>query len=316
MFFTRPTNIINSLLLLTITNSLHADTINPEYKYYQTWAKSTDENYKTFWSYTGSSLSNHDINTFNIWHSKSKFKNISPKIGEAYFLKSPWSHQIKADDEGNLVFVRNSDEKEPHTMVELSMNNQPKTGNFVNYDGFRSMATGIPYEIFIDVKVINNNWVKNVPWLVVFQGHAIPDKYDEGKKFNPPFALIISRGRWQVHVRADSRLSLPDDRKYERFDKIDLGEVIFDKWTTFKIKVIWGSKSLSKKNPAALELWRDNTLLFQEWGRHNFYNNITPSGDNLGPYLMIGAYTPKFDTQYDPITIKIKEFTIKIGTFK
>jgi len=298
------------LLILSVpTAALYADSNNIGFRYYQSW--SNDNPSEIFWSYLGSSLNTHDIERFNMWYSKAEFKDISPKIDSAYFFRTPWPNKVIINSKGNLLFTRDSNDKDAHTMIELSVNNDPTLGDFVNYDGYRSMATGIPYEIVIDTKVTDGSWIKSVPWLLVFQGHAIPDLFDKGKRFNPPFALVISRGRWEAHVRADSRLSLPKDRSYQRYDKIDLGKVIPDKWTKFKIKVIWGSSNNLENNNEALGLWRDGKLYHQEWGKHNFYNNVTPFGERLGPYIMVGAYTPLFTDEHEPIVVKIRELTVK-----
>lgn len=263
-----------------------------------------------FWSYDAIYVNNEDAAHFNDWYRDSNFKEISQKISGAFFFKDPWGQNVVIDNNSNLVFERKFDDIHQHSMIELSVNNEPNKGAFINYGGYRSMALSKPYRIELEALVSGSDWWKKINWMLVFQGHAIPDIFDVGKKFNPPFALLISRGRWEVHVRADSRLSLPIDKSYERFDIFDLGPVDFDTFTTFTIDVTWGYTNSNGKTPGNLTLLRDGKVHHKEEGRMNFYNNRAYSGKNLGPYLMLGAYTPLFDENDKKIVVKVRRLSI------
>ena len=252
--------LVSIALILINCSSIYSAIIensNTGFEFYKSWESHDTKKAAEFWSINTKSLTKKEQNIFNNWHIQSKFKDISPKFGNGYFFKSPWQQRVYIDSEGSMVFERIPVQKQAHTMIEISVNNQPSAGQFINYGGYRSMKLGIPYEIEFEVLANNGQWISNIPWLIVFQGHAIPDIFDKGKKFNPPFALVISKGRWEAHIRADSRLSLPHDKSYERFDRIDLGKVDPDVWTRFTIKVMWGYNDFPKEDATALGLWRD-----------------------------------------------------------
>lgn len=264
-----------------------------------------------FWGFRSDVISFADINTFNLWHKNSKFKSISPKIDNAYFFRSPSKNDVTLDENGQMVFSRYPGDTETHTMVQISVNNEPTRGHFIDYGGYRFMSIKVPYEIEMEVMAVGGDWIKKVPWMLAFQGHAVPNLINRNAKFNPPFALLISKGRWAAHIRADSRAMLPSNRKYERFEKIDLGPVQPDQWTRFRIRVAWDYEKKSATNEAFLAIWRDGTLYHSEEGKQTFYNSFTPLGLNFGPYLHVGAYAPLFNHEHGPITIKLKELTFR-----
>lgn len=300
-----------TIFLISCSTQSNEKINDPGFQYYHIWKNSKAIDTPAFWTFQSASLSESDINNFNQWHKQAKFKDISPRIDDAYFFKSPWPHEVVINTNGNMVFQRTAEQNEAHSMIEISVNNQTESGRFINYGGYRSMSTGVPYVIELEVMLESGNWIESIPWMLVFQGHAIPSIFNRSQKFNPPFALLITRGRWEVHIRADSRLSLPADKSYERFDKVDLGKATPNVWTRFKIKVMWGHDDFPEGNGTALGIWRDGKLYHEEWGIKNFYNSISLSNEALGPYLMIGAYTPAFDKNHDPITIKFKQFILK-----
>jgi len=268
-----------------------------------------------FWGYRASFTGMDEYKQFNAWHRKAKFKDISKKFDNAYFFKGPWDSTIEMNSNGEMVFNRLPGQAEAHTMVEISTNNEYSRGNFIDYGGYRFMRPGKPYEIEMEIMVSEGDWIQKIPWLLVFQGHAVANFFDDIKGFNPPFALLIQRGRWAAHIRADSRLLLPKDRSYERFDKIDLGPVEPNRWTRFRIRVIWDHRKDESHNDSVLAIWRDNQLLHQEVNKQTFYNSMTKFGLNLGPYLSLGAYTDIFNNEYGPISVIFREITLRTRDF-
>lgn len=316
-FFAKKNNLILFFTILfflcevTYSQSLNQNLENG-YQYYDSWTRAHSAIFDEFWHFSSYNQTKNDIDSFNIWHKQADFKDISPKYGNAYFFRGPSKNDVYMDEQGNLVFVRMPGNENTHTTIEPSVKHQAKLSQYVEYGGYRFMSLGTPYEIELEIMAVNGDWIQKVPWALAFQGHALPNFFDRFKKFNPPFALIISRGRWQAHIRADSRLSLPEDRSYQRFEKIDLGEVQPDIWTRFRIRVMWGYENYPPDGNTALGIWRDGVEYHKEWGRQNFYRILSLYGDELGPYLTMGAYLPIFEDEHGPVIIKIKEMVMRV----
>lgn len=264
---------------------------NESYKYFLAWKDPSKYKMTELWSYDSGLVAANDAKKFNAWFKGAKFKDIAG-IANAYFLKGPVTQNVAIEPDGILRFSRAVHDRDPHTMIELSVNNNPARGNFVKNDGYRSMALGVPYEFELSIRADSGTWSANIPWVVVFQGHSMADVVNVGKKYNPPFALVVTRGRWAVDVRADSRINLPVNRSYERSQRIDLGPVDPGCWTTFVFRVMWGFMDAPNEPSGALGIWRDGQVKYEEWGRKNFYKNRSSSGRYLGPYVTFGAYTP------------------------
>lgn len=266
----------------------------------------------TFWHYSAhTAQANRE--TFTPWFSNAKFKDISPKFGNARFMKGPIEQTIWMDEFGRLRFERRTTDKFAHTLLEVSVNHRPERGHFVDYDGYRSMRPGVPYELLLVLRVVGSHWWKTIPWLVALQGHAMPDIFDRGKKYNPPFALVVVRGRWQVHIRADSRLSLPADRSYQRNQQIDLGPIEANQWAQFRFRIVWGADDESGPWPGGMAIYRDSMLKHTEVGRANFYNNVSHKGVQLGPYITFGAYVHTKHVQHEDAVIEFRELRLDGG---
>jgi hypothetical protein len=306
------------ITILFISNAIGADKLEDYgYQYYAAWSHPERIEVSEFWAYRSNKVSDEQVKRLLDWDKAAEFKSISPKADNAFFFKTPWPYNLMIGASNELIFIRNHNDQEAHNMVELSVNNDPSLGRFIDYGGFRSMAMNTPYLIEFDVKVNGEKWVDTIPWLLVFQGHAIPDIYDQFTKFNPPLALVVSKGRWELHIRADSRVSLPKDRSYERFEKIDLGSVEPNKWSRFGIRVMWSFEDYPNGKGSALGVWRDGKLKHQEWGRKNFFNNATPiTAINLGPYLTIGAYTSALDEAHGQVKVEFDNIIMNLLEIK
>lgn len=256
-----------------------------------------------FWSYDAKRVTAPERILFEHWLSAAKFKDYSPTIASATFRKGPISQTIFIDGDGRLAFKRNQHDGDPHTMLELGVPAGPSRHQFVNYDGYRSMKIGIPFAVDLEVAVSGDHWWEAIDWLVVFQGHAMPGVPNIGAKYNPPFALVVTRGRWQLHIRADSRPRLPRDRKYMRFSKIDLGEVVRDRTEHFSFCVVWGYADGPSDKAGSLTIYKNGAPMYSETQRMNFYNNKNLIGESLGPYVTFGAYTPLMPKQSEDILV-------------
>jgi hypothetical protein len=265
-----------------------------------------------FWAFEATALSAGDIHAFRRWYSLSKFKEVSPKVGGAWFRKGPFHQGVDIGPEGRMNFVRLPTDGDDHTMLEVSVNGDSRRGNYVEYGGYRAMRLGVPYEINVTVSVEGEQWWKDIPWAVVLQGHAIPDAPKLGEKYNPPFALVVIRGRWQIHVRADERSVLPVDRSYQRFDQIDLGPVKEGRSIDVRVRVVW---SYDEK-VGVLAIWRDGVRYHSEVGRRNFYNTKSPNGDAMGPYVTFGAYMSRQDLGKQMATVSISRLRIAGGSWQ
>lgn len=275
----------------------------------------TDSCFTAYWEYDAADTSSTStINAFNGWYKNSKFKDKSPKFSNAYFLKGPVTQKFSMNSEGMLQALRVPGDSDPHTLIELSAENAKDIAKYGWYDRYRTMGLGIPYQFEIDVRANGTNWTSNVSWVVVMQAHAMAGIFNIGKDFNPPFALVISRGRWEAHIRADSRSNLPSDRSYARKNRYDLGAVTPGVWTRFIIRVIWGYENTPLKPSGGLVIARDGNTLHSEFGSPTFYKVTGSNGQYLGPYITVGAYTPLEETLSKSISVSVMRLRMKTLT--
>lgn len=263
----------------------------------------------SFWHFDSAKFTQTYADKFRLWYANARFKDVSDNYAGANFRMGPIHQSIDVDELGRLTFTRKSTDEDAHTLIEVSVALDPERGNFPPYGGYRTMRLGVPYEFEMKVSVEGSNWWKDVPWAVVFQGHAIPDPPKGNFKFNPPFALVITRGRWQVHIRADNRPELPRDRKYQRFEKIDIAPVAENEILDLKVRVVWGFESES----AAMSIWNNNLLVHAESEKANFFDTRTPAGETVGPYMTFGIYLPLESTRNETARVKFTELQFRGG---
>lgn len=269
-----------------------------------------------FWSFNSNGLEPADASAFNTWYRSAKFKDISPLLDNAYFMKGPWNQNIQMTTEGELYFERSQTDSNAHTMLEISVNDEPQRGRFVLYDGYRSMNRRDIYEFEFEIRLGGASWWREVPWVVVFQGHAMPDLLHRGRSYNPPFSIRVSRGKWIADIRAHAGRVIPYDKNYDRNDPIYLGNAEA-RWTRFRVRARWGSTkdhvgALSE--PSLLMIWKDDVLVHQESGNLTFYNFLSHRGESLGPYVTFGAYTPLLVTnEISPIRILFRNIVLRIS---
>lgn len=264
-----------------------------------------------FWRLAAEEVSSSDVGLFRQWYANASFRDVSPQFGSAQFMKGPVGQSIDFDDEGRLVFTRSPDDRDAHTMIELSVGGDASRGHFVPYGGYRTMRLGVPYEIRFSVHVDGSAWWREVPWAVILQGHAIPDGPKRGAKFNPPFAVVVTRGQWEIHVRADDRRVLREDRKYRRFDRIPLGAVRRGESLDVAVRVVWGYTDAG----AGMSVWRDGRLIRADINRSNFYDTRAPSGESMGPYITFGAYMPLADTRRGEAIVRFSRLEVGGGSW-
>lgn len=265
--------------------------------------------FQEFWSYDADTVDDYSIERFNSWYDTAEFKDLSPKISGAHFLMSPHRQNIRILSDGTLSFMRAQADSDPHTLIEISVGKRD-VASFGRYDGFRTMALGVPYEFSLDIQALGDDWWTDANWVVAFQAHAMAGIYNISKKPNPPFALVVKNGRWQVHVRADRRRSLPWNRSYQRFDIYDMGPVDHE-WTKFTFRIIWSYVDKTPTAFGAMLLLRDGIEVHREWGKMNFFNISTDTGVRIGPYVSFGAYTLAADTTFNPVQIAVRQMQIR-----
>lgn len=171
-------------------------------------------------------------------------------------------------------------------MLEIAVDDYGVVSAFGGPGGYRSMALGVPYDIELEFMLLESGWSESVPWAILFQGHAIPDLPKLAQKLNPPFALVVSEGALEVHMRADARRRIPENRNYQRTKRVHLGSIAPYQTTNIRISVTWAYEG----GAGELKLYREGILLYEEHGEINFFNVRDLNGRNYGPYLTFGLY--------------------------
>jgi hypothetical protein len=100
---------------------------------------------------------------------------------------------------------------------------------------------------------------------------------------NPPVALIVRNGRYQLQVRADSKEATPPagtSGRYDREETIDLGPMISNAWVDWVFKINWDPFGID----GSLVVWQNGAIVYEEYGQPNTFN------DTRGPAWSMGLY--------------------------
>lgn len=256
------------------------------------WCGPSEQEFDVVWRFSAEGLTGDERDKFSRWQEHAKFKDVSSQISAAKFMMPPWRQGVVLDPSGRIAFIRQKSDTFSHSFLELAAMPGTEEKAFVRYDGYRSLKQGVMYRLRIGVSVESGGLLDSIPWLLVFQGHAMPDRADIGKKFNPPFALVISRGRWALDIRGDSRLSLPRDKSYQRNERFDLGPASDGERSEFEFFVRWHWDSFRVPGKPEISVWRDKKCVQARIPSLNFYRNERLDGTLVGPYLGVGAYFP------------------------
>lgn len=153
--------------------------------------------------------------------------------------------------------------------------------NFVN-----EFHLGQEYWYTVSV-CLSADWVIDNDREVVFQFHSRPD-LNRGESWSrqPPLALYINGGEWQLVNRADAR-KIQRDGTMPQFEQFwSLGPIVPGAWTDWSFQVKW-----SYGPDGILQVWRDGQPVVSHYGPNTF-------NDNQGPYLKMGIY--KFTWKHRP----------------
>jgi hypothetical protein len=113
---------------------------------------------------------------------------------------------------------------------------------------------------------------------ILAQWHATKDANDESN--NPPLALNILDGRWQLWTRWSA--SQQTTKYNDQGTNIDLGPQETDRWTDWVFHVKW-----SYGSDGYLQVWKNGAKVVDRTGP-NTYN------DEVGPYFKMGIYKSKW----------------------
>lgn len=124
-------------------------------------------------------------------------------------------------------------------------------------------------------------WTQDRLMDVIANAHAYT-----GGVGGPPFGVNLIKGKLQICVRWDAHN--PPSRKTSRRQCIYEApyQDMIGKWTDFVMRVKW-----SWNNDGLLEIWKNGKKIASRNGP-NAYND----GSGKGPYLKIGIYKPKWNT--------------------
>ena len=126
------------------------------------------------------------------------------------------------------------------------------------------------------------NWTSEDSWEILAQWHGKADSSDNLPR-NPPVALLVRNGRYQLVIRADSAQSTapkgtPD--RYDRDERVDLGPVISNAWVDWAFKIKWDPFGTD----GSIVVYQNGNIVYEEYGQPNTFN------DALGPVLSLGLY--------------------------
>lgn len=127
-----------------------------------------------------------------------------------------------------------------------------------------------------------HDWKAEDRWEIIMQWHGMADSED-AKPRNPPIALTVRDGRYQLAIRADSKsatTSSADPNRYTREDIIDLGPVKSNVWVDWAFKVKWDPFGVD----GMVVVWKDGAIAYEEYGQPNAFN------DSRGPTWDMGIY--------------------------
>lgn len=127
-----------------------------------------------------------------------------------------------------------------------------------------------------------HNWTPEDRWEIIMQWHGMADS-DDATPRNPPVALMVRDGRYQLAIRADSKkvtTSTSDPNRYTREDIIDLGAAKSGEWVDWAFKIHWDPFGVD----GSVVVWKNGAIAYEEYGQPNTFN------DARGPVWSMGIY--------------------------
>ncbi len=150
-----------------------------------------------------------------------------------------------------------------------------------------------------------NGYATDYSQEIVLQFHGRPDKDLNEAYRNPPLALTVKNGDWNLYTRWDSRLVQFENGEaasYEGATETKIAKVETGKWTTF----VWHIK-FSYIGKGLVDIWKDGEKI-HSYTKGNSYNDKRPL------YLHAGIY--KSDWKYDRPVTAVSSRTLYLDEIK
>lgn len=245
---------------------------------------------------------------FNAWYPRARQGEVLALPGVSALRRDPWGQGVQLRDDGTFQFRRRRADRHTHSMIELQFDRDATAAAQVT--GGRALSLGEAYRFEMTVAASGDLDWDQLPWLLVFQGHAFRDRYKRVGSFNPPLAVVISRGFWEVHVRGDDRQQLPRDKKYQRDARIRLGRFVPGRPATIDVELVWGSSPTGPVGqPPRLDVWFNGEMVHSESRVANFFR-VELDGVLVGPYVGMGAYLPAESVPEKPIVVAFRHLAV------
>ena len=147
-----------------------------------------------------------------------------------------------------------------HTEIEPIVSSFTN-GRFANYDR--------TYTYTLSTRL--HNWARDDQWEIITQWHGVRDSGENPR--NPPVALLVRDGRYQLNVRADAdRITPPSGtpHRYDREEVFDLGPIDSNTWVDWTFRFNW---DYSGKD-GQIVIWKDGVIVHEEYGLANTFNDV------------------------------------------
>jgi hypothetical protein len=116
-------------------------------------------------------------------------------------------------------------------------------------------------------------------WEIWAQWHDVPIDWEELRRKNPPLALSVKGGRYELYNIWDAdRVEPVNQFEIDGGNWYDLGVPKIGEWTDWVFHIKW-----SYESDGILEVWQDGKLVVKKYGP-NTYNDLR------GPYFKLGIY--------------------------